>query len=319
MNAGLGAFAVEFVVLLAELLALLVLVSALLGLLVRRVGMPRLQAWLGGGRVRGAAKGVALGFITPFCTYSAIPVVFAMVDAHLRVSTLTGFLLASPLLDPIVVAVLVLLFGWQPAAAYVVVTVAAVFGAALLADAAHLDRHLRPAARRTAVPVLRVDPDRTPQIECSPTAVDPYTDPAPWRGWRPEARAAFAYSLDLTRGLAVPIVLAVAVAAAIIGVVPEQLIARLAGPDNPAAVPTAALLGAPFYVSTEAFLPIAAALHERGMALGATFALVISAAGVNLPELGLLSRIMTPWLLTAYAVAVIAVAITAGYLIPLLA
>ena len=129
----------------------------------------------------------------------------------------------------------------------------------------------------------------------------------------------FAYSLDLTRGLAVPIVLAVAVAAAIIGVVPEQLIARLAGPDNPAAVPTAALLGAPFYVSTEAFLPIAAALHERGMTLGATFALVISAAGVNLPELGLLSRIMTPALLTAYAVAVIAVAITAGYLIPLLA
>ena len=165
--------------------------------------------------------------------------------------------------------------------------------------------------------MLRVDPDRTPQIECSPTAIDPYTDPAPWRGWRPEARAAFAYSLDLTRGLAVPI--AVAVAVAIIGVVPEQLIARLAGPDNPAAVPTAALLGAPFYVSTEAFLPIAAALHERGMTLGATFALVISAAGVNLPELGLLSRIMTPRLLTAYAVAVIAVAITAGYLIPLLA
>ncbi len=55
------------------------------------------------------------------------------------------------------------------------------------------------------------------------------------------------------------------------------------------------------------------------MTLGATFALVISAAGVNLPELGLLSRIVTPRLFTAYAVAVIAVAITAGYLIPLLA
>lgn len=308
----------EFVVLLAELLALLVLVSALLGLLIRRVGIPRLQAWMGGGRAGGAAKGIALGFITPFCTYSAIPVVLAMVDARLRASTLTGFLLASPLLDPIVVAVLVLLFGWQPAAAYVVVVVAAVFVAALLADAAHLAHQLRPAARRSAVGAAEAGADGGPLAECS-SLLDPYTDPAPWRGWRPETRTAFGYSLDLTRGLAVPIVVAVAVAAAIIGLVPEQLIARLAGPDNPWAVPTAAVLGAPFYVSTEAFLPIAAALHASGMTLGATFALVISAAGVNLPELGLLSRVMTLRLLAAYAFAVIAVAITAGYLIPLLA
>ena len=76
------------------------------------------------------------------------------------------------------------------------------------------------------------------------------------------------------------------------------------------------VLGAPFYVSTESFLPVAAALHTSGMGLGAVFALVISAAGVNLPELALLARLMRPSLLAAYVTAVVGMAITAGYLIP---
>lgn len=83
-------------------------------------------------------------------------------------------------------------------------------------------------------------------------------------------------------------------------------------------MPAAAALGAPFYVSTEAFLPIAAGLHNSGMELGAVFALVISAAGVNLPELALLSRTMRPRLLAAYTAAVASSALAAGYLIPLL-
>jgi hypothetical protein len=82
-------------------------------------------------------------------------------------------------------------------------------------------------------------------------------------------------------------------------------------------VPAAAVLGAPFYVSTEAFLPIAAALHDSGMSLGAVFALIISAAGVNVPELGLLSRVMSRRLLATYTLTVVGIAIAAGYLVML--
>lgn len=102
------------------------------------------------------------------------------------------------------------------------------------------------------------------------------------------------------------------------GSIKESDTPQFAGSDNPLAVPTAAVLGAPFYVSTEAFLPIASALHAGGMSIGAVFALVISAAGINLPELALLSRLMRPRLLTAYITAVVSLAIAAGYLIPLL-
>lgn len=314
VNERFVSVAIEFTVLLAELAVLLVVVAVLLAITARRVGVVRLRGWLGGGRVRGALKGILLGFVTPFCTYSAIPVVVGMIDAGLRTATVAGFLLAAPLLDPIVLAVLVLLFGWQAAAGYALVTFCGVLVAALLADSVHLERALRPTPARAGAHGAPDPVDGS--AGCVPAASDPFTDRAPWRGWGNEARAAIGYALRLARGLALPMVVAVALAAAIVELVPHEVVGRLAGPDNPFAVPAAALLGAPFYVSTEAFLPIAAALHDNGMRLGAVFALVISASGVNIPELVLLGRVMSVRLLASYTAAVIGVAVAAGYLVP---
>lgn len=302
-------------ILLAELLVLLFAVSWALAMAARRVGLSRFQRWLGGSRLTGALKGMGVGFVVPFCTYSAIPAVVGMVDAGVRTATTAGFLLAAPLLDPLVLAVLVLLFGWPATLAYAAVTAAAVLAVALTADVLGAERLLRPTRQPTAAAVAAAGSAAPAATGCAP---DPFTDAAPWRGVRTEAPAAVTYAGGLVRQLALPMVLAVAVATAIVGFVPEQLLVRLAGPGNPLAVPTAAVLGAPVYVSTEAVLPIAAALHAGGMSLGAAFALVISAAGVNLPELALLSRLMQLRLLVAYTAAVLGAAIAAGYLVPLL-
>lgn len=310
---------VDFAVLMVELVVLLIVVSALMALIARRAGLHRLQRWLGGGPVRGAAKGMLLGFVTPFCTFSAIPLVIAMVDARIRTATLTAFLLSSPLLDPVIVVILVPLFGWTATVLYVVVTCLGVFFTALVADAARLERNLRP-TREPAVAATGggCPPEPAPEGDaCASASYDPYTDASPWRGWQEEGRPALRYARDLVRRLAIPMLVSLLIAATIIGLVPQELVARLAGPGNPFAVPVAAVLGAPFYVSTEAFLPIAAALHDTGMGLGAVFALTISAAGVNVPELALLSRVMKTRLLLAYTLAVIGVAVAAGCLIPL--
>lgn len=299
-----GEVVAGFAVLLTELLVLLLAVSFLLALAVRFAGVNRIQRWLGGSRTAGTLKGMALGFLIPFCTYSAIPAFVGMIDARIRTSTVAGFLLAAPLLDPVTLAVLWLLFGWQATLAYAAVTAATVFVLALVADRVQLERHLQPVRVRQPVAASPAEVDAV--TECRP---DPFTDVAPWRNLRAEASSAGTYAVGLLRSLALPMTLAVALAALIVGYVPQQLLADLAGPDQPLAVPIAALLGAPFYVSTEAFLPIASALHTSGMGLGAAFSLTISAAGVNLPELALLSRLMTRRLLIVYAAAVVAIAV----------
>ncbi|QBI20099.1 hypothetical protein ER308_11345 [Egibacter rhizosphaerae] len=315
MTLNMRGLAAEFGLLFVELLVMLAVVSTVLALAVRCTGLGRLQRWLGGSARSAALKGLGLGFIVPFCTYSAIPMLVGMVDARVRTATWGAFLLAAPLLDPIVLAVLIILFGWQATVGYTAFIAAAVVVLALLADAAGVERWLRPAPRRVGAGTGRA----TGGSAAAACVGDPFVDERPWRGLRREMPLAGKYAWELVRALAVPMAVAVAIAATIVGFVPDQLVARLAGPDNPLAVPAAAVLGAPFYVSTEAFLPIASALHTNGMGLGAAFALVISAAGINLPELALLARTMRPRLLFAYAAAVVGAAMFAGYLVPLVA
>ena len=97
---------------------------------------------------------------------------------------------------------------------------------------------------------------------------------------------------------------------------PRDPLATVAGPDNPLAVPVAAVVGTPLYVSGEAFVPIAAALRDQGMADGAVVALIIAGAGVNLPELAVLSTLVSRRVLAGVVAAIFVTAIVAGYAIP---
>ena len=245
-----------------------------------------------------------------------------MLSARVRTATTASFLLGSPLTDPIIIVLLVPLFGWKVAVVYTVTTSVSVFLIAVAADAAHLERYLRPLRPRTLVtsgvsapaPQQASDTGECHATDCA-TRPDPFTDSEPWGGWRFEGRNALRYALGQAHALVLPMIAAAAIAAALLGFIPQELIARWAGPDNPLAIPAAAVLGTPFYVSTEAFLPIAATLHVNGIGLGAVIALTVSAAGVNVPELALLARMMKARLLAGYTLAILAVATVTGYLV----
>ena len=108
--------------LLAELVMLFLLVATAVAIAARRLGVHRLRSLLGGGRVIAAVKGIGLGFVTPFCTYSAIPVVIAMLDAGVRTSAWVGFLLAAPVFDPLIFVAIAVIFGPPAAVIYAVAT-----------------------------------------------------------------------------------------------------------------------------------------------------------------------------------------------------
>ena len=91
---------VTFVTFLSELVVLFLVVSFTITLLTRWVGLDRVSRWMGGGPVQSALKGIALDFATPFCTYSAIPMLVGLRQADVRTASTVGFLLAAPVLDP---------------------------------------------------------------------------------------------------------------------------------------------------------------------------------------------------------------------------
>ena len=98
---------------------------------------------------------------------------------------------------------------------------------------------------------------------------------------------------------------------------PADLIARYAGPENPLAIPIAAVIGVPLYIRAEAVIPLSAALAAKGMGLGAVMALIIGSAGASLTEVILLKSMFKRPMIVAFLTVIFSMAILAGGLFTL--
>lgn len=285
-----------------ELLVLFLGVSFGLSLLRRRLGDDRLRSLMGVSPTAAALRGIAIGFITPFCTYSAIPVLVSLRQAGVPPAGYVAFIVAAPVLDPILFGALAIIVGIPAALAYLGVAFAAALLLALLAERVNLDRFMRPLATGTGGPV-----SGTPSL-----------DEAPWQGLRREWRPAAAASRALLRTMLPLLVLGIAIGMAITAFLPPETVARVPGLSSPAAIPAAAAAGIFFYINTELFVPIADALGGAGIGVGAIVALTIAGAGANVPEFVILARLTTRRVLAAFGSYVFAVAIAGGVLVQLL-
>lgn len=141
----------------------------------------------------------------------------------------------------------------------------------------------------------------------------PMHDPQPSR-----ARRIFNDSLGQFKSLLPYVILGVAIGSIIHGFLPADLVVRLAGADNPLAVPISAIVGIPLYLRVSTMVPIAASLLAKGMSTGAVIALIIGGAGASLPEMAMLKGIFRLPLLIAFITSVMVMAISAGLLVNLM-
>ena len=318
--------------LVAEMAALMLGVTFGVALLQRRLGDDTIRRWMGGPPRRAALKGIALGFVTPFCTYSAIPVLVGMRQAGVRPAGYAAFIFAAPVVDPALVGVLALIIGPAGAALYVAIAFAAAFLLALIVDATDIGAHLKPvpalahapAAAAAEGPRSSPQPSPCPSPEPEPAGSQssplpsPCSSPEPWSGWRHETAAAWRRALALLRSMAWLMAVGVGIGVAISLLVPADAIVNIAGAGNPLAVPAAAAGGVPLYFGTELLLPIGDALHAGGAGTGAIVALVIAGAGANIPEFALLTKVARSRLVAAFFAYVFAVAVAAGLVTDLL-
>ena len=303
-------------VLVAEMVALLLAVTFGVALLQRRLGDETIRRWMGGPPRRAALKGIAVGFVTPFCTYSAIPVLVGMRQAGVRPAGYAAFIFAAPVVDPVLVGALAIIIGPAGAAVYVTTAFAAAFMLALIVDKVDIAPHLKPVPALVGQPAPPIRPT-VPQIP-SPPASCSSPEEAQWAGWQTESRAAWRRAVALLKSMAWLIAVGVGLGLAIGLLVPTDALASIAGADNPLAVPAAAAAGVPLYFGTELFIPIGDALHAKGVGTGSIVALVIAGAGANIPEFALLTKIARGRVVAAFFAYVFVVATVAGLLTDLI-
>jgi uncharacterized protein len=323
--------------LLATLLVLFVPITVGLVLLQRWLGDDRLARLLGGDHLFPAVvKGTLLGAVTPFCGCSTIPLLLGLLRARVRFAAVAAFLLASPLLNPYILAVVALLFGTRTMAVYAALAAGTSMGLGALWELAGLDRHLASTVRgaprptdaiavgATSPPAIRSAGTTAP--DCATTTcreagdgtavvTTPAADPT-WSGWRSELSGAGAEAVALLRPMLRPMLLGVGIGALLYGVVPERWLGELLGATTWWSLPLAAALGLPLYLRGEAAFPIGAGLLAAGVGEGPMFAMVIAGMGASLPEVTILSGIFRPRLLAAFLSSVLAVAIVGGLILP---
>lgn len=281
-----------FFLITAELTVLFVGVSALVALGLMYLPQEKVKAWMAGRGVWGNIIGAAFGALTPFCACSTIPLALGFIKAGITFGAIMSFIIASPLLNPIILTMLAALMGVKAAAAYFVVVFggAVVFGLMLekLGGAAYVRkiRLLGGAQEEPPVPEKLGD----------------------------KVKLSFAKAWGDFRGVLVYLLIGVAIGAAIYGYLPQDFVLRYAGPGNPFAIPVAALIGIPLYIRAETAIPIGVALLKKGMDIGAVIALIIGGAGMAIPEMSMLAGIFRKRLVAAIVIVIFLTAVLGGYL-----
>lgn len=96
--------------------------------------------------------------------------------------------------------------------------------------------------------------------------------------------------------------------------VPASWILTLFSADNPLAIPLAALIGLPLYVTTEASIPLINALTAQGASGGAMLAFMITGPGTSAWVIAGVTTIMKRRAISLYVFFLLAGGILAGYL-----
>ena len=308
-------------ILMAEIAMLFFVVTLAVQLFQARFGAERLRRWMGGRPLPAALKGIGLGFVTPFCTFTAIPLLVGLRQARVPAAGYVAFIVAAPVLDPVLFGALALIAGFETAALYAAVAFVGALGLALVAEAFDLERRLPPVERLLGGPEVGGGAALDHTTGCGRAdgdadggCGDTRPDPAPWRGFAVELGPASRSAGRLLGGMAPILLVGIALSLIIEAAVPPEMAQRVTAANPSAAVPVAAALGTPLYVSTTLFVPLADALQAAGVGIGAIVALTIAGAGANIPEFVILSRLAKPQITGVLAGYVFAVAVAGGLL-----
>jgi len=214
-----------------------------------------------------------LGAITPFCSCSSIPLFIGFLEAGAPLGVAFAFLATSPLVNEVVFAVMSGKFGWKIAGIYAASGIILGVLAGVILEKIIGKRGLSISQKGENI-----------------------------FGTQSNLPTVFGERVKYSARRAVAIfgkmwwiiLIGIAIGAGIHGFVPaEFFLETLGGNSQIWSVPAAVILGVPIYARSASIVPIIFALAEKGLPLGTALALMMSAAGLSLPEAVMLRRIIS--------------------------
>lgn len=279
-----------------KILLLLFLISCFMGVVNAWFPVARVRRFLTENKLNGAQYFFAslFGAVTPFCSCSSIPLFIGFVRGGIPLGVTFSFLITSPLVNEVAVAMFLAVFGLKITCLYVGSgLLLGMVGGALLGRMG-LERYLT-------------------QWALAQTA-----GAAEENGSALHLRAVMQDAWGVVRGVLLYVLAGIAIGAAVHGFVPEDYFAELLGGGELWSVPLAVLCAVPLYANAAGIVPVIEVLVAKGVPLGTAIAFMMAVVGLSLPEALLLKKVMQWRLLALFFGMVTLLIILSGYLFLLL-
>ena len=265
-----------------EIVLLVVLVTYLMGIITSYLPMDAIRSYLEKHKRSGLGNVMAslLGAITPFCSCSSIPLFVGMMQARIPLGIALSFLITSPLVNEIAIAIFWVSYGWKVTIIYVLSGILLGVIGGIVLDRMGMSKYVADWIQALGEQKATVQKDQ--------------------RSFKQRFPEVHQEALKTLKKLIPYIFIGLAIGAFIHGYVPQSFFETYISKSNPFAVPIAVVLAIPLYIDAVGILPIIDSLIGKGVPLGTAIAFMMASIGLSFPEALLLKKVMKKQLIIAF-------------------
>ncbi len=283
-----------------KIMVLLFSISFLMGVINAYFPIERLRQYLASHKLYGLDYFLAalFGGITPFCSCSSVPLFIGFVKGGIPLGVTLTFLIASPLVSEVAVAMFLGTFGLKVTLVYIVSGTLLSMVAGYILSRMHLEPYLSDWVKAAQVQSTeqsgKWEAESTPFIKRLPVITR--------ESW------------GIVRGVLLYILMGIGIGAAMHGYVPEAFFEQYLSAEHWWGVPLAVVLAVPMYANAAGIVPIVEVFVAKGIPLGTAIAFMMAVIGLSLPEATMLKKVMTWRLIGIFFGVVTLLIIMSGYL-----
>jgi hypothetical protein len=267
-----------------KILILLLIISSLMGIVNVYLPVELLQAYLSTRKLYGFQYLFAsfFGAITPFCSCSSIPLFIGFVNGGIPLGVTFSFLITSPLVNEVALAMFLGLFGIKVTLFYALGGIILGTLGGFILGKFNLNTYLTEWVKQVQNNRAQVSQDRVSERSSFIRRLPEILREA----W------------GIVRKVFIYVIIGIAIGALMHGYVPEDFFSTNLSPGSWYAVPLAVILAVPMYANAAGIVPIVQVFVSKGIPLGTAIAFMMAVVGLSIPEATLLKKVMK-WKLIA--------------------
>lgn len=282
-----------------KILLLLFLITTAMGVVNSYFPVDKIRNFLSRNKLFGLEYLLAstFGAITPFCSCSSVPLFIGFVKGGIPLGVTFAFLITSPLVNEVAIAMFIGMFGLKATVIYVCSGIGLGMLGGFVLGKLNLAQYLSPWVQSILANAERegeFSEGRMPFFERLPIILKD--------------------AIGIIKGVFWYIVVGIGIGAAMHGFVPTGFFEAYISKDNPFAVPLAVIIGVPMYSNAAGVLPIIQVFVQKGIPIGTAIAFMMAVVGLSLPEAMLLKKVMTWRLIIIFFGVVAFFIVLSGYL-----